>query len=142
MKLSFRVVATFTAVLAFLLASAWVFVPQLYLALWQLPYSEPVGVVMRRGGALFFAFACIFFLVRHAPPSPARHGLCVGTAIGLGALAAQAAYELFMSNVGPLVLGAFSVEVLLAGAFIAVAKPAAAAHKVVPGDGPASRPRT
>ena len=122
MQLNFRVVATFTAVLGLLLALAWVFAPQVYLALWRVPYSDATAIIMRRGGALFFAFACIFFLVRHAPPSPARRSLCTGTAIGLGALAVQAGYEVLMGNVGPLVLVALGTEVLLGGAFVAVSR--------------------
>lgn len=122
MKLTFSAVATFTAGLAFVLAVAWTFFPGLYLVPWDVPYSDPMGVTMRRAGALFFTFACIFFLVRNAPPSPARTALAQGTALGLIALALQVGYEYLMGHASAFVLFPLTVEVILAAAFFAVAR--------------------
>ena len=53
MSPSFEVLATIAATICFVLAVVWSLAPQRLLSLWGVAYSQPAGVVSRRGAALF-----------------------------------------------------------------------------------------
>ena len=118
MSLSFRPLATFTALLCFALALVWGLRPELLLWMWSVEYSSATGLVCRRNAALFMAIGIMFYRARHAAPSDARHALTTGFIIGCLVLAALGFSEWITGNAGPGILLAVATETVLGLVFI------------------------
>ena len=101
MPLSFRNLAIVAAVVCFALSVTWLLAPDLLLAMWDVEYSYPVGLLGRRGSALFLGIGVMFLLARNAEPSTSRSALVSGFTIGCLALAALGIFEFFTGHAGP-----------------------------------------
>lgn len=118
MSLSFRPLATFTAVLCLALALVWGLRPDLLLWMWSVEYSSATGLVCRRNAALFLAIGIMFYRARHAPPSDTRRALTTGFITGCLVLAVLGFSEWINGNAGPGILLAVATEAVLGLAFI------------------------
>ena len=118
MQLGFESLALSAAVICFALAFVWLLTPQLLLSLWNIGYSHQVGVVSRRGAALFLGIGVMFFLARHAEPSPSRAALSYGFSVGCLALASLGIFEMVKKRAGIGIISAILVEIVLAVAFL------------------------
>lgn len=123
MQLTFRPLATFTALLCFALAMAWGLRPDWLLWLWNIEYSSATGVVSRRNAALFLGIGIMFYRARHAPPSDIRRAITSGFATACFVLAALGVSELINGHAGPGILMAVATEALLGLAFIQAHEP-------------------
>jgi len=114
--MQFRALAVVTAMFCWVLAAALCFAPGVLAGLFAVDFSYPVGLVMRRAGAIFVGLGLMFWLAREAGPSAARTGLSAGFAAACGLLAASGAYEYLTGHAGAGILAAAAVEVALAAA--------------------------
>lgn len=113
MKLNFRSLAILCAFVCLSLALIWAFSPKLLLSAWGVDFSYPVGLVGRRGAALFAGIGAMFFWARDAEPSSARSALVAGFMVSGLALAALGVVELVNGHAGPGILSAVVIEVAL-----------------------------
>ncbi|MGA9704956.1 hypothetical protein [Pseudomonas sp.] len=118
MQLSFRALATLTALLCFALALAWGLRPELLLRWWSVEYSNATGLVSRRNAALFLGIGVMFYRARHARPSDTRRAMTAGFSIGCLVLAVLGLGEWINGNAGPGILLAVTTETVLGLAFI------------------------
>ncbi|OPA90021.1 hypothetical protein BFW86_12695 [Pseudomonas fluorescens] len=118
MPLSFRPLATFTALLCFALALIWGLCPQLLLEMWSVDYAQATGLVARRNAALFLAIGIMLYRARHAPPGDTRSAISSGFMIGCLVLAMLGLSEWITGNAGPGILLAVATETALGLAFI------------------------
>lgn len=119
MHLSFQNIATITAAICFALTIVWLLLPQRLLSIWGVNnYSYPVGLVSRRGGALFLGIGVMFFLARNAELSPTRTALSAGFIVGCLALASLGIVEFATKRARIGILLAVLVEIMLAAAFL------------------------
>ena len=118
MPLSFRTLATATALLCFALALIWGLRPELLLGMWGVASSDATGLVARRSAALFLAIGIMFYRARHAPPSDTRRAITSGFAIGCLVLAVLGVCEWFSGNAGPGIFLAVATETVLGLAFV------------------------
>lgn len=118
MPLSFRTLATATALLCFVLALVWGLRPDLLLGMWGVTSSDATGLVARRSAALFLAIGIMFYRARHAPPSDTRRAMTSGFAIGCLVLAVLGVCEWFSGNAGTGIFLAVATETVLGLAFI------------------------
>lgn len=122
MQLNFRSLATLTALVFFSLALTWMFVPNLLLSNWGIEFSAPVGLVGRRGAALYAGIGVMFFLARNATPSPARSALVAGLVVACLMLATLGGFELVAGHANSGILTAIVIEVALTLAFLYVGR--------------------
>lgn len=122
MQLNFRNLAVLSALLFFALAFTWVFAPSPLLASWGVDFSDSVGLVGRRGAALYAGIGVMFFSARNAGPSLARSSLAAGLIVTCLILAALGVFELAMGNAGSGILSAVPIEVALVFAFLYVSR--------------------
>lgn len=115
--MSFRAVATATAIIAFILGLGYLFAGHLVVGRWQVEPTQGVLLMGRRMGAVYLGLAAIFFAARSAGASPARSALAGGAAIALFLLAVVGAYEFATGNAGPGILVSAAVELLLSIGF-------------------------
>lgn len=120
MTVTFRAVATTTAVIAFILGTGYLFAGHLVVGRWQLDPTAGVLLMGRRIGALYLGLAAMFFAARSAPASPARSALAGGGAAALVLLAVMGAYEFATGNAARGILVSTAVELLLAAGFVRV----------------------
>ena len=118
MPLSFRTLATATALLCFVLALVWGLRPDLLLGMWGVTSSDATGLVARRSAALFLGIGIMFYRARHAPPSDTRRAMTSGFAIGCLVLAVLGVCEWFSGNAGPGIFLAVATETVLGLAFV------------------------
>jgi hypothetical protein len=118
MQFSFRTLATFTALLCFVLAFVWGFLPDMLLSIWSVEYSGATGLVSRRSAVLFLALGVMFYRARRAPPSSTRRALSAGVVVGCFGLAALGLGEWLNGHAGPGILLAVIVEIALGLGFI------------------------
>lgn len=118
--MNFRNLAIVAALVCFTLALTWACAPATLLAIWGVEFSYPVGLVGRRGAALFAGIGVMFFHARAAEPSAARSALASGFIVGCFALAGLGIVELTTGHAGPGILSAVLVEVALGLSFIYV----------------------
>ena len=85
----------------------------LLLSTWGVDFSYAVGLMGRRGAALFAGIGVMFFWARNAEPSSARSALVAGFVISCLALAALGVVELGNGHAGPGILSAVLIEVAL-----------------------------
>lgn len=117
MKLTFRTLAILSALLFFALALIWLFAPDLVLSSWGVELSDPVGLVGRRGAALYAGIGVMFLLARNAEPSVARSALISGFMVSCSVLAALGVIEFVTGNAEPGILVAVLIEIALVLAF-------------------------
>ncbi len=130
--LSFRSLATFTALLCFALAMAWGLRPNLLLWMWSVEYSSATGLVSRRNAALFLAIGVMFYRARHAPPSDTRRAMTAGFSTGCLMLGVLGFSDWLSGNAGPGILLAVATEAMLGLAFLQAHRSTAAqAHTSV-----------
>ena len=120
--MNFRNLAILSSLICFGLTLTWTLAPALLLAIWGIEFSYPVGLVGRRGAALFAGIGVMFFAARNAEPSAARSALVTGFIVGCAALATLGIFELASGHAGPGILSAVLVEIALALAFLYVAR--------------------
>ena len=118
MQLSFRHLATFTALLCFALALVWGLRPDLLLWLWSVEYSSATGLVARRNAALFLAIGIMFYRARRTVPSATRRAMTTGFVTGCFVLAILGISEWINGHAGPGILLAVITETALGLAFI------------------------
>ena len=119
MKLSFRTLAILTAFICLGLALAWLLVPDAFLSSWGVGFSNPTGLVGRRGGALFAGLGVMFFVARNAAPSPARAAIVAGFMTACLGLAVLGLFEFATGHAGMGILPSVVVEVAFVAAFAA-----------------------
>lgn len=129
MQVNFRNLAILSAFLFFALAFAWMFAPNLLLASWGVDFSDSVGVVGRRGAALYAGIGVMFFSARNTGPSLARSSLVTGLVVTCLILAFLGVFELAMGNVGFGILSAVLIEVAIIFAFLYVSRASKAIFK-------------
>ena len=120
--MNFRNLAILTSLVCFVLAVTWTLAPNSLLTVWGIEFSYPVGLVSRRGAALFAGIGVMFFRARNAEPSSARSALISGFVVGCVALAVLGTIELATGHAGLGILSAVLVEVALALALLYVAR--------------------
>lgn len=114
---SFHVFATISATICFVLAAVWLIAPQRLLCLWG-TYSQPVGLVSRRGAALFLGVGITLLLAHSAAPSASRSALSAGSAVGSLALGALGVLEFAKKRASVEILSAVALEIALGAAFL------------------------
>ena len=120
--MNFRNLAILSSLVCFALAVTWILAPSILLAVWEVEFSYSAGLVGRRGAALFAGIGVMFFCARNAEPSSARSALISGFIVGCVALAALGTFELATGHAGLGILSAVLVEVVLALAFLYIAR--------------------
>jgi hypothetical protein len=118
--MSFKTTAIVTALVAFALGSAYIFIGDLVVGRWHIEPTESVLLLGRRLGALYLGLAVIFFFARTAPVSVARTALSAGTAFALSALALLGIFEYASGRVGPGIFASVAIESLIALAYIII----------------------
>jgi hypothetical protein len=122
MNLSFRSVATLSALIFGALALAWVFAPGALLSSWGVDLSNSAGLVGRRGAALYAGMGIMFFSARNTQPSPARSALLRGAVVTCLLLAVLGTYEFVNGHAGSGILAPIAIDIALAMAFMYVAR--------------------
>jgi hypothetical protein len=120
MKLNFRTLAILTSFVFFSLAITWMLAPNLLLSNWGVEPSSPVGLVGRRGAALYAGLGVMFFSARNAEPSPARSALLGGAVVTCLVLAALGVFEFATGHAEVGILTAVFIEIALVLAFLTV----------------------
>jgi hypothetical protein len=120
MKLDFRSLAILTSLVFFSLALTWMLAPNLLLSNWGVESSSTVGLVGRRGAALYAGLGVMFFSARNAEPSPARSALLGGTVVTCLVLAALGVFEFATGHAKVGILTAVFIEIALVLAFLTV----------------------
>jgi len=120
MKLDFRSLAILTALVFFSLALTWMFAPHLLLSSWGVEFSSPVGLVGRRGAALYAGMGVMFFSARNATSSSARSALLRGAVVTCLVLAVLGVFDLATGHAKVGILAAVFIEIALALAFLTV----------------------
>lgn len=120
--------ATLTSLLCLVLAAAWMFTPSIPLSNWGVEFSSPVGLVARRGAALYAGIAVMFFMARNEGPSPVRSALVMGMLVTCATLAALGLFEVVVGNAKSGILTAVLVEVALAAGFWRVSRTGTTRH--------------
>ncbi|KHN59770.1 membrane protein [Dickeya fangzhongdai] len=120
LSLRFRPLAILSALLFFVLAVAWMSVPDLMLASWGVDFSRSAGLVSRRSAALYAGVGVMFFLARNVAPSPARSSLMKGVVVTCMILATLGVGEFVAGHASSGILPAAVLEVVLALAFLSV----------------------
>ena len=118
MSPSFHTLATVASVICVGLTVIWLMAPKRLLAMWSVSYTSDVGLVSRRGAALFLGMGIMFFLARNAELSPSRVALSAGFIVACLALALLGIFELTTIRAGIGILSAVLVEFSLAAAFL------------------------
>ena len=94
--------------------------PNLLLSNWGVEFSSAVGLVGRRGAALYAGMGVMFFAARNAEPSPARSALLQGAVVACLVLAVLGVFELATGHAEVSILVAVFIEVALVLAFLVV----------------------
>ncbi|WP_435205878.1 hypothetical protein [Tateyamaria sp. 1078] len=100
------------------LAVAFFAVPNVVTAAWGLMLAGDAAFMGQRLAAAFAGFAVMLFLVRDAPPSPARRALASGVATALLLVAGVGVLGMAQGVVGGGILLAIAVELVIAMALI------------------------
>jgi hypothetical protein len=122
MDVNFRHLAILSAVVFFALGFAWMLVPDFFPSRWGVEFSYAVGLIGRRGAALYIGIGVMFFSARNAEPSPARSALVKGFTVACLTLAGLGLFEFFTGHARSGMLGAVLIEVALSLAFLSVAR--------------------
>ncbi|WP_200884318.1 hypothetical protein [Dickeya undicola] len=120
LSLRFRPLAILSALLFFVIAVAWISVPDLMLASWGVDSSRSAELVSRRSAALYAGVGVMLFLTRNVAPSPARSSLMKGVVVTCMILATLGIGEFVAGHANSGILLAAVLEVVLALAFLSV----------------------
>ncbi|MDR3413094.1 MAG: hypothetical protein P4L87_19435 [Formivibrio sp.] len=120
MKLDFRILALFTALVFLLLAVTLMSAPDLILSSWGVGFSSAAGLMARRFAALSAGIAVMFFMARNAEHSAIRTALIQGITSACTILAFLGIYEFSAGHANNGIFGAVFIEVALALAFLYV----------------------
>lgn len=118
--MTFFTVALITSLICFMLAVVWLLFPVRLLQVWQVPYTKSAGLLARRSAALFLGLAVMFFMARHASPSPLRSDLSSGIVVACALLAGLGIVEFAAKRAGPAIWLAIVTETAIAAAFMLV----------------------
>ncbi len=129
MPLSFRTLATATALLCFALALVWGLHPQLLLDMWRIDSTDATGLLCRRNAALFLAIGIMFYRARQAPPSDTPRAMTLGFITGCLVLAVLGVIEWINGNAGPGIFLAVATETVLGLAFIQAHRSSVTQHQ-------------
>jgi hypothetical protein len=110
-------VYSIAAALTFALGTAWLLAPAFMLAQWGLAGDAPTAYMSRRLGGMFFGYAAILWLARHAEASPARHAISAGGLVVTAVMAGVSLFGVLAGTIGPAAWSAVVIEVALAAAF-------------------------
>ena len=127
MKPSFRLLATVSALMFFLLAMIWLFAPGLLLGDWGVEVTGGVELVSRRSAALFAGLGVMMFSARDAAPSPLRSALIRGLMVTMVIMSWLGVYEWQAGHAGVHILGAVVLELAMLLALIYAGKTETAA---------------
>jgi hypothetical protein len=119
-NVTFRAVATTTALIALVLGIGYLFAGHLVVGRWQVEPTQGVLLMGRRMGAVYLGLAAMFFVARSASASPARSALAAGAAVALFLLAALGVYEFAVGRAARGILLSAAVELLLSLGFARV----------------------
>ncbi len=114
----FRSVATLSGGLFAVLAMAFFVVPNVVTAAWGLFLEGDAAFVGQRFAAAFAGFAVMLFLVRDAPPSPARRAVAFGVAAAMFLVAIVGLLGLAQGTVGGGIFMAIAVELVIGTALV------------------------
>lgn len=115
--MSFRAIATTTAVIALVLGIFYLFAGHLLVGRWQVDPTQGVLLMGRRMGALYLGLCAMFFAARSAEPSPARSAIAGGAAAALFLLSVMGVYEFAVGHAARGILPSAVLELLLAIGF-------------------------
>ena len=118
--MTFFTVALITSLICFMLAVVWLLFPARLLDVWRVSYTESAGLLARRSAALFLGLAVMFFMARHASPSPLRSDLSSGIVVTCAMLASLGIIEFSAKRAGPGIWLAIVTETAIAAAFILI----------------------
>lgn len=121
-SLRFHRLSILTALLFFVLAAVWMFIPEKALAGWGVGFNDAVGLVSRRAAAMYAGIGVMFWLVRNAPQSAGRSALVSGFVTACLIIACLGMYELASGHANAGILIAVCIEIILSVAFIAVSR--------------------
>ncbi len=118
--MTFKPLATATAILCFALGVVWFALPHWILTHWQLAYDYGGGFVSRRMACLFFALGVILYSLRNTQSRDARVAASRGIIAACASLVVLGLYELAGSHVGWGIVFALALETSLIAAFVSV----------------------
>jgi hypothetical protein len=121
MKLTFQSLAILSALVFFSLALIWMFAANVMLSRWGVDFSYSVGLMARRGAALYAGIGVMLFSARNAGPSPARSALVTGFVVACLILATLGVFELATGHAGFGISVAVLIEIALTLASLYVA---------------------
>lgn len=122
MNVNFRNLAILSALVFFALGFAWMLAPSFFPSRWGIEFSYPVGLIGRRGAALYVGIGVMFFSARNAEPSSARSALVKGLVVACLTLAGLGVFELLTGHARSGILAAVLIEAALALAFVCIAR--------------------
>ena len=114
----FKKVATLASGLFAMLAIAFFALPDVVTSAWGIRLEGTSAFVGQRLAAAFGGFAVMLFLVRDAPPSPARRALAFGVGAAMYLVACVGALGMSQGTVGGGILLAMAVEIVIGTALI------------------------
>ena len=120
MNVNFRNLAILSALVFFALGFAWMLAPNFFPSRWGVELSYPVGLIGRRGAALYVGIGVMFFSARNAEPSSARSALVKGFIVACLTLAGLGVFEFLTGHARPGILAAVLIEASLALVFMCV----------------------
>ena len=118
--MTFKPLATATAVVCLVLGAVWFALPHWILTHWRLDYDYGGGFVSRRMACLFFAIGVILFSLRNTVSREARVAAGRGVIAACTTLIVLGLYELASGHVGWGIVFALGLETLLIVAFLGV----------------------
>jgi hypothetical protein len=128
MKLTFRTVAILSALVLLSLALTGMFAPNVLPSAWGVAFSYPVGLMSRRGAALYAGIGVMLFGARNAEPSPARSALVAGFVVACLILAILGVFEFAKGHAGNGILVAVFIEATLTLALLSVERIGKGSH--------------
>lgn len=90
------------------------FFPEKALTGWGVPYSDATGLVSRRAASMYAGLCVMLWMMRNAPPSPARRALSVGLVIAFLLIASDGICDFLAGNAGSGIFKAVLIEAILA----------------------------
>jgi hypothetical protein len=128
MKLTFRTVSILSAFVFLSLALTGMFASNVLPSAWGVAFSYPVGLMCRRGAALYAGSEVMFLGARNSEPTPARSALIAGSVVSCLILATLGIFEFAKGHAGNGILVGVLIEITLTLAFLSVARDRKASH--------------
>ena len=128
MKVTFRTVAILSALVFLSLAFTGILAPEVLPSAWGVAFSYPVGLMSRRGAALYAGIGIMLLGARNSEESPARSALVAGFLVACLILAVLGIFEFAKGHAGKGILGGVLIEVTLMLLFLCVARSRRTSH--------------